>query len=212
MAWPYWWAIWKTGECVFEIQLPPHAYITCCCFIWVMCCKPQGASVLFLHLPAAAPLPPHARTLLNIKPASTSCFFFSLCGRKKKSKCILRMIAYSPAPIRTLCYKPRTCIVSYHLNQTDIAEQIYGIINHMVHLPARFRHSSSGSSFRNTPPWCGVLNPWNPAHSFHPLCLIVPVIHFQSKLFSHMTFVSIISPVSDRSARLFHRGAGEDCG
>lgn len=99
-----------------------------------------------------------------------------------------------------------TQLVSYHTNQTDISEQPFGSINHVVvHLPARFRHSNSGSPFRNAPPQSEQLNP---SYGFHPVCLIGPIIHFQYKLFSHMTFVSIISLLSDGSALLFHYGLG----
>lgn len=48
----------------------PRAYITFCCFIWVMCCEPQGASVLFPNSPAAAPLTVSARTEPRLRPRS----------------------------------------------------------------------------------------------------------------------------------------------
>lgn len=115
-----------------------------------------------------------------------------------------------PTPFRILC-----CSFSGKWLQDPVSvtsyqsEQPFGSINHVVvHLPARLRHSNSGSPFHDTPPWSEQLNQWNPSYGFHPVCLIGPIIHFQYKPFSHMTFVSIISLLSDGSALLFHHGLG----
>lgn len=60
----------------------PHACITFCCFIWVMCCKPQGARVLFPNSPTAAPLTVCARTALHMRCRLHSYAGFFKYGRK----------------------------------------------------------------------------------------------------------------------------------